>query len=150
MQKDYSCLCFFPEKMPAVTDIFHENTLREILHASQNPSEQEIERILEKEKDKGISLEEAALLLHVQDEALWKKIFHLAREIKESIYGERIVFFAPSIFQVIASMIVIIVDFMPETWLLERNLRCKRWKNKHEFLSIWDTSAFSLNLESIR
>lgn len=82
--------------MPAVTDIFHENTLREILHASQNPSEQEIERILEKgKKTKGISLEEAALLLHVQDEALWEKIFHLAREIKESIYGERIVFFAP-------------------------------------------------------
>lgn len=82
--------------MSSVLNIINESTLESLLQSSHNPSSEQIEAILEKgAKMKGISLEDAALLLHVQDEALWKKIFDLARKIKESIYGERIVFFAP-------------------------------------------------------
>ncbi len=44
---------------------------------------------------KGLSHREASVLLHVDDENLWEEVFHLAREVKERIYGKRIVMFAP-------------------------------------------------------
>jgi len=52
--------------------------------------------IIEKAKKcKGISIEEAAVLLQVTDENVLKSLFEAAGYIKEKIYGKRIVFFAP-------------------------------------------------------
>lgn len=43
----------------------------------------------------GLTHREAAILLNVQDPAILEEIFALARQIKEHIYGRRIVMFAP-------------------------------------------------------
>ncbi|MDO5061731.1 MAG: [FeFe] hydrogenase H-cluster radical SAM maturase HydG [Peptostreptococcaceae bacterium] len=55
-----------------------------------------IAEILEKaRKMNGLSHREALVLLESEDEEVWREIFSLAREIKERIYGRRIVMFAP-------------------------------------------------------
>lgn len=55
-----------------------------------------IESLLEKAAlYKGLSHREAALLLECDQPDLTERIFHLAREIKQKFYGNRIVMFAP-------------------------------------------------------
>lgn len=44
---------------------------------------------------KGLSHREAAVLINVQDKDTLEEMFKIAREIKEEIYGKRIVLFAP-------------------------------------------------------
>jgi len=44
---------------------------------------------------KGLSAEEVAVLLEVQDDALLHTMFTAAKKVKEAIYGKRIVLFAP-------------------------------------------------------
>jgi 2-iminoacetate synthase len=44
---------------------------------------------------KGLEPEEAAVLLQCQDPELTEEMFHAAREVKEAIYGKRLVLFAP-------------------------------------------------------
>lgn len=56
----------------------------------------EIDRILAKAREyKGLTHREAAVLLEVDDEETLERMFKLAREVKEKIYGKRIVLFAP-------------------------------------------------------
>ena len=65
-----------------------------MLKAFKNKSE--IDRILEKAASlKGLSHKEAAVLLEVDDDETLNKIYKIANEIKEKIYGKRIVIFAP-------------------------------------------------------
>jgi len=55
-----------------------------------------IDSILDKAKAfKGLSHREAAVLMEVTDPGTLEKIFALARQVKEHIYGQRIVMFAP-------------------------------------------------------
>ena len=55
-----------------------------------------IEEILAKaEEGKGISHREAAVLIEVEDKEIAERIFAIARKLKEQIYGNRIVMFAP-------------------------------------------------------
>lgn len=52
--------------------------------------------IIEKAQLKmGITLRESAALLNITDEKVLKKLFSTAKEIKENIYGNRLVMFAP-------------------------------------------------------
>jgi len=56
----------------------------------------EVERILDKARQyKGLTHREVAVLLEVDDDETLEKMFKVAREIKEEIYGKRIVLFAP-------------------------------------------------------
>ena len=56
----------------------------------------EVNRILNKAREKhGLTHREAAVLYYVEDEDVRAQIHALAREIKEHIYGRRIVMFAP-------------------------------------------------------
>jgi 2-iminoacetate synthase len=56
----------------------------------------EIERILNKARQyKGLTHREAAVLLEVDDDETLEKMFKTAKEVKEEIYGKRIVLFAP-------------------------------------------------------
>jgi len=56
----------------------------------------EIDRILEKARQyKGLTHREAAVLLEVDDDETLEKMYKVAREVKEEIYGKRIVLFAP-------------------------------------------------------
>ena len=55
-----------------------------------------IEQILQKAAEgKGLSHREAAVLVECCSEPMWERIFSLARELKQRIYGNRIVMFAP-------------------------------------------------------
>jgi len=51
--------------------------------------------ILKAREKKGISIKECAALLNIEDENIYKELFNAAEEIKESIYGNRLVMFAP-------------------------------------------------------
>jgi len=56
----------------------------------------EIDRILDKARRyKGLTHREAAVLLEIDDDELLERMFKIAREVKEEIYGKRIVLFAP-------------------------------------------------------
>lgn len=60
------------------------------------PAPDPVEKIIEKSLDlRGLSLAETAKLLLAEDEKQMKSIFQAARKIKEKIYGNRLVLFAP-------------------------------------------------------
>jgi 2-iminoacetate synthase len=70
--------------------------IEELLKESRNASKEEIEEILERAKQKkGLQHKDIAKLLQIEDENQLKRMFEIAGEIKESIYGNRIVVFAP-------------------------------------------------------
>lgn len=77
--------------------IHHEEILATIQYAKENKSNgQLIQQILEKARDmKGITHKEAAVLLECDLEDENQEMFHLAKEIKNKFYGNRIVMFAP-------------------------------------------------------
>jgi 2-iminoacetate synthase len=53
------------------------------------------ELLTKTKKAKGLTHREAAVLLHIKDEAILQEMFQTAKYIKETIYGKRIVLFAP-------------------------------------------------------
>lgn len=77
--------------------INHEEILRTLDYAEANKENLPlIESILDRAADaKGLSFEEAALLLSCEDPKIHDRIFKLAGEIKEKFYGNRVVLFAP-------------------------------------------------------
>lgn len=76
----------------------------------------EVERILDRARAcRGLSHREAAVLLRVDDETTLEKMYALAKEVKERIYGKRIVLFAPCTFPIIASTIARIAAFAAPT-----------------------------------
>jgi len=82
--------------MPQASDIIDEKKINAILKETQAVPQERILSIIEKAKKmKGLELEEVGALLQAQDESLWEKIFEAASFVKNSIYGERLVFFAP-------------------------------------------------------
>lgn len=68
-----------------------------LAYAAANRNNRElIESIIEKAREcKGLSHREALVLLDCEQEDLNEKIFHLAKELKQKFYGNRIVMFAP-------------------------------------------------------
>ena len=77
-------------------DFINDEEIFRLLEEGKNPEKAEIREIFAKSKDM-VRLEpaETAKLLQIQDEDLLEEMFSLAREIKEEVYGSRIVFFAP-------------------------------------------------------
>ena len=77
--------------------ISHDEILDTLKYAEENAGNRElISSIIEKARAcKGISHREAALLLECNDPELLEEIFSLAKEIKQKLYGNRIVMFAP-------------------------------------------------------
>lgn len=62
----------------------------------KTPTQGEIDIILNKAKKlKGLNLEEVAALLRIEDNAQIHQIMETAKFVKESIYGKRLVLFAP-------------------------------------------------------
>ncbi|NLL31198.1 MAG: [FeFe] hydrogenase H-cluster radical SAM maturase HydG [Clostridiales bacterium] len=75
--------------------IDHEYIER-ILEEAKNATREDILNVLEKAKKRdGLSYEDIAILLQAEEKEDLDEIFKLAGEIKESIYGKRIVIFAP-------------------------------------------------------
>src|SRR3989304_8633943 len=73
-----------------------ESRLDEALEKAIKPSKQAVMELLAKgRKLKGLTPEEAAVLLNAEGEEILNGIFETATYIKNTIYGDRLVFFAP-------------------------------------------------------
>ncbi|MEO0086838.1 MAG: radical SAM protein, partial [candidate division WOR-3 bacterium] len=82
--------------MSVIKDICDEEKIFEILEKTKNPDKKTIELIFDRAKEKkGLSLEEVGYLTNLKDKELIDELFKIAGKIKEEIYGERLVFFAP-------------------------------------------------------
>ena len=82
--------------MPGPETSFIDDELIQRLLAQGPASAATIEEILAKaEAARGLEPEELALLLKVEEDETWARIFQAARRVKEQIYGRRIVLFAP-------------------------------------------------------
>ena len=76
--------------------VIDETRIKELLQANQQPSPSEALSILEKGRTlAGLSPEEAAVLIKVTGKGVLDEIFDTASSIKQTIYGDRLVFFAP-------------------------------------------------------
>jgi 2-iminoacetate synthase len=77
-------------------DFINSTEIYNNLAQAENATREEVESIIEKARlAKGLTPQEAALLLEITDEEIKQQIFTVAQEIKEKIYGQRIVLFAP-------------------------------------------------------
>ena len=75
--------------------INHEEVY-ELLEEGKKATREDIINILEKARKKnGISHKDIAALLQLEDKELEKEMFKVAGDIKKSIYGKRVVLFAP-------------------------------------------------------
>ncbi len=79
-------------------EFIHDGEIRDTLeYARKHRADKAlIEEILEKaEQGNGISHREAAVLIEVEDKEIEQRMYAIARRLKERIYGNRIVMFAP-------------------------------------------------------
>ncbi|MTI67557.1 MAG: [FeFe] hydrogenase H-cluster radical SAM maturase HydG [Firmicutes bacterium] len=79
-------------------DFIVDSEIKESIDYGKNKANDKkyVESILKKaKKAKGLTHREAAVLLNVNDDYILEEIYKTARHIKESIYGKRIVLFAP-------------------------------------------------------
>ena len=103
--------------------IIDNEKLQRTLESAKSHTDAEVADILNKARLlKGISLEEAAVLLNITDKKLLNDLFAAAKYVKEAIYGNRIVLFAP----LYISNICIITNGNRQTCLLRQIfLHCK-------------------------
>ncbi len=79
-----------------MTNFINDQRILDLLEGGQHHTKEEIKAIIEKAKTcVGLSLEEVAALLQFDDEELLQEIYACANHIKNTIYGDRIVMFAP-------------------------------------------------------
>ncbi len=77
-------------------DFINPDYIRQTLADAAQASDQEINRIFEKAASfQGLTHHEVAVLLKLTRPEHEERLFHIARKIKEAIYGQRIVIFAP-------------------------------------------------------
>ncbi|MCC5912386.1 MAG: [FeFe] hydrogenase H-cluster radical SAM maturase HydG, partial [Clostridiaceae bacterium] len=82
--------------MMDTSKIINEGQIKQLLKDGKTVSRKEILQIIEKARDcHGLTLEEAATLLQIEDNDLMEALFDAARFIKDKIYGKRIVIFTP-------------------------------------------------------
>jgi len=77
-------------------DFIHEQKVWNILEANQNAGFGRIKEVLDKGKEmKGLNLDDVAVLTSISDPKMLAALFNTANEVKETIYGKRLVLFAP-------------------------------------------------------
>ncbi|MHB9026738.1 MAG: [FeFe] hydrogenase H-cluster radical SAM maturase HydG [Armatimonadota bacterium] len=77
------------------TQIIDQEAIYRTLERARTPQDAELDDVLAKARElKGLDLPEAAVLLQADGEQ-HERIFAAAREVKEAIYGKRMVLFAP-------------------------------------------------------
>ncbi|NLU09898.1 MAG: [FeFe] hydrogenase H-cluster radical SAM maturase HydG [Tepidanaerobacter acetatoxydans] len=82
--------------MSKTQDFIDDEKIIRQLEEGKGAEKSEIREIFAKSKEKNrLEPEETAKLLQIEDEDLLEEMFSLARQIKEDVYGNRIVFFAP-------------------------------------------------------
>ena len=91
---------YHPEKYK-LPDLPMENFIDEeeiwtTLDENRNPSKEQVKEVINRSLDKHrLSLKETAILLNANDPELIEEIKSAARQLKENVYGKRIVLFAP-------------------------------------------------------
>ena len=79
-----------------IKDFIDDTKIENMLIKAKNPSSQRVREIIDKALElKGLSPEEVAILLQTEDDELIGMIWQAAHKIKEDIYGNRLVLFAP-------------------------------------------------------
>jgi 2-iminoacetate synthase len=77
-------------------DFIDDNRIQSLLDQAKNPDPLRVHEVIDKAYElKGLSPEEAAVLLQTEDDELIGQILQAAHKIKEDIYGNRLVIFAP-------------------------------------------------------
>ena len=77
-------------------DFIDDNHIESILEQAKNPAPEHVREIIKKAYElKGLSPEDVAILLQTEDNELIGEILQAAHKIKEDIYGNRLVLFAP-------------------------------------------------------
>jgi len=77
-------------------DFINDAQIEDILEKARNPERNAVEALIDKAKTlKGLTPHETAVLLQVEDQEMIDLICRTAKEIKEAIYGNRLVLFAP-------------------------------------------------------
>ena len=77
-------------------DFIDDDKIWAQLNKWENPSREDVRRVLKKaEQCVRLEPEETAILLQNKDESTIQEMYELAHQLKEEVYGDRIVFFAP-------------------------------------------------------
>jgi 2-iminoacetate synthase len=77
-------------------DFICEESIENVLANSRRPQPAQVRELLAKAREMhGLSMEEVACLSFVENPELLAEIFSAAKQIKEEIYGTRLVLFAP-------------------------------------------------------
>ncbi len=77
-------------------NFINDKRILDLLEGGQATTKEDIQAIIAKAKTcVGLSLEEVAALLQFEDDSLLEELFACANHIKNTIYGDRIVMFAP-------------------------------------------------------
>jgi len=77
-------------------DFIDRANINQDLEQQQDPDKQYIRDIMQKSLDiERLSPEETAALINVDDPNLWEEMYATANKVKEKVYDNRIVFFAP-------------------------------------------------------
>ena len=78
------------------TTFINEQEISDILEKYCHPSHEQVNDVLAKAREmKGLNLEEVAVLTGISDPEQLHELFQTANYIKETIYGKRLVLFAP-------------------------------------------------------
>ncbi|MGQ9819799.1 MAG: [FeFe] hydrogenase H-cluster radical SAM maturase HydG [Candidatus Kapaibacteriales bacterium] len=103
--------------------IINETQIKELLEKNIPLNSYQIDYVLNKALElKGLTLEEIALLLNVQNIKDIERIFDTAGKIKDEIYGNRLVLFAPLYISNYCSNNCLYCGFRAENNLVERKL----------------------------
>lgn len=77
-------------------DFIDDNHIENILAKAKNPNDQQVRDIIKKAYElKGLSPDDVSVLLQTENDELIFEILQAAHKIKEDIYGNRLVLFAP-------------------------------------------------------
>lgn len=86
----------FVKELDTEKTFIPEGEIHSLLEETKNPDKEFVREILRKSLEKNrLEPVEVATLLNVEDEELIEEIFAAARTLKEKVYGNRIVLFAP-------------------------------------------------------
>jgi len=79
-----------------IKDFIDDEKIQSILDSAKNPDQLHVRDVIEKAHELGgLSIEDVAVLLQTEDKELVGAILQAAHKIKEDIYGNRLVLFAP-------------------------------------------------------
>ena len=77
-------------------DFINEQKVWDALENNQNPDPSRIREVLARATEmKGLTLDEVAVLTSIQEPEMLEELYNTANQVKDTIYGKRLVLFAP-------------------------------------------------------